>query len=375
MKNSNCYLCILRTIFRSESKLIEEIIRTVLEKLHDLFRSHSSHNDKLVGIESRVEDVMSLLYCEDVNAVGIWGVGGIGKTTIAQATFDRICGRFEAQCFVENVREKSERGIDILHNEILPKLLGTFSFMDDTSIIRRRLSQKEVLVVLDDVSDFGQIKSVVEKGIYCGCGSKLIVTSRDKGLLQRISAKIYEVKQLNDVEALRLFCLHAFKEKVPRREYLGLSKRLIAYAQGLPLALEVLGSSLCYKGKTEWEDELKILKGSCHEKIGNILRKSYDKLYKNDKEVFLDVACFNFVKYEDRFADILGVGSQIGVSNLCDKSLLSIRNKKLHIHDLIEQLAKDIACEEHKLKKRSRLWNPQDIYYLLTKEMVRNFFL
>ncbi|RVW59080.1 TMV resistance protein N [Vitis vinifera] len=60
-------------------------------------------------------------------------------------------------------------------------------------------------------------------------------------------------KKLQDDKAIELFNHHAFINHPPTEDVMELSQRVIAYAQGLPLALEVLGSSLCKKSKDEWE--------------------------------------------------------------------------------------------------------------------------
>ena len=75
-----------------------------------MFQPRDNKN-QLVGVESTVEEIESLLGVEskDVYALGIWGIGGIGKTAIARAIFDKISGDFEGSCFLENVREESQR--------------------------------------------------------------------------------------------------------------------------------------------------------------------------------------------------------------------------------------------------------------------------
>ena len=69
-----------------------------------------------VGINSRVEEIKSLLDIEsnDVRMVGIYGLGGVGKTTIAKAIYNRIFHHFGGRSFLEKVRERSETNEGII---------------------------------------------------------------------------------------------------------------------------------------------------------------------------------------------------------------------------------------------------------------------
>ena len=112
-------------------------------------------------------------------------------------------------------------------------------------------------------------------------------------LLKRIRSMRLQGLQPDD--ALQLFCLRAFKDNGARRtDYKELAKKVVAYAGGVPLALTVLGSLFCNcKSKEEWEDEFDKLKRFPSEDIQEVLRISYDRLGKNEKEIFLDIACFH----------------------------------------------------------------------------------
>lgn len=64
--------------------------------------------DNLVGVESRAQHVIQLLSSQrskDTLIIGIWGIGGIGKTTVAKSVYNKIRRDFEAMCFLPNVRE------------------------------------------------------------------------------------------------------------------------------------------------------------------------------------------------------------------------------------------------------------------------------
>ncbi|GJV46111.1 Toll/interleukin-1 receptor domain-containing protein [Tanacetum coccineum] len=59
-----------------------------------------------------------------VRMIGIWGMGGGGKTTLAKAVFNRICVRFDGKAFVQNVREVSESSLNKLQEQILSSVLS-----------------------------------------------------------------------------------------------------------------------------------------------------------------------------------------------------------------------------------------------------------
>ena len=148
---------------RSESELVKEVVNQILKRLAEV--SLCSNKNQLVGVESRVEEIESLLGAgsKDVYALGIWGTGGIGKTTIARAIFDKISSNFEGSCFLQNVREESQRpgGLGCLQQKLLSKLLQDGNVIPDIALSFRQLSRRKVLIVLDDVTCFRQIKSLI----------------------------------------------------------------------------------------------------------------------------------------------------------------------------------------------------------------------
>ncbi|KAH9725908.1 Disease resistance-like protein DSC1 [Citrus sinensis] len=362
---------------RPESKLVKEVVNHILKRLATVFPC--VNNNQLVGVESRVEEIESLLGVEweDVYTLGIWGIGGIGKTTIAKAIFEKISSDFEGSCFLQNVREESVRpgGLACLQLKLLSKLLQDDNVMPNIALSFRRLSRRKILIVFDDVSCFNQIESLIGSLDWFMPGSRIIITTRDKQVLRNWGVKkIYEMEALEYDHALELFSRHAFKQTHPVVGYEELSSKVMEYAQGVPLALKVLGCFLFGREKEVWKSAINKLKSILHPSIQEILKISYDGLDDKEKNIFLDVACF--FKGEDvysvmKFLDASGFYPEIGISVLVDKSLIVISNNdRITMHDLLQELGRDIVLQESvNPGNRSRFWHHEDIYGVLTYNM------
>ncbi|KAH9782054.1 ADP-ribosyl cyclase/cyclic ADP-ribose hydrolase [Citrus sinensis] len=365
--------------FRLESELIKKAVHHILKRLAEM--SPCNYKNQLVGVESRVKEIESLLGAESkyVYTLGIWGFGGIGKTTIARAIFDKISSNFEGSCFLQNVREESQRpgGLAYLRQELFSKLLKEENVILDIDLNFRRLSSRKVLIVFDDVTCFNQVESLIRSLDWFMPESQIIITTRDKQILRNWGVKkIYEMKALMFNHALELFSRHAFRQNYPDVGYEELSRKVMEYAQGVPLALKVLGCFLFEREKEVWEDAINKLRRILHPSIQEVLKLSYDGLDDKEKNIFLDVACF--LNGEDiysvmKFLDTSGFYPEIGISVLIDKSLIVVSCNKITMHDLLQGLGREIVQQESINRgNRSRLWHHEDIYEVLTHNMVCN---
>ncbi|KAL5843212.1 hypothetical protein ACOSQ4_009170 [Xanthoceras sorbifolium] len=368
------------TANKPESVLIEDIVQSVLKRLNAI---SSVDTSDLVGIDSKIEEIESLLCIgtNDARSVGIWGIGGIGKTTLAEAVFDKISSQFERSWFTYDVRERSEQsgGLNHLQQELRLAILGDGNMNVCTSIvgrtfIRKRYNRKKLLLILDDVSNFRQIEYLIGGSDCLTSQSRIIITSRDKQVLKNCGVnKVYKVRELFHDEALKLFCRYAFKRNHPMMGYVELSNKVAEYAQGVPLALKVLGSHLLDKGKEVWKSAIDKLETFPHIDIHKVMKISYDGLDDDVRKIFLDIACF--LKYYDTglaksILNACGFHSEIGISILINQSLIAINDiNKITIHDLLQAMGREIVRQESidNPGKRSRLWHHEDIYYVLTK--------
>jgi hypothetical protein len=154
-----------------------------------------------------------------------------------------------------------------------------------------------------------------------------------------------------------------------------LTEKFLKYADGLPLALKVLGSLLYGKTKEVWESQLQKLEKLPDQDILKSLKLSYDGLDKEQKDIFLDIACFhigNLERVVEQMLDGCGYSAaRIGMEVLKDRCLIFISEyNEVWMHDLIKQMGQTIVLLEDDPRKRSRLWKTNDIYDVLSKKKV-----
>ena len=312
--------------------------------------------------------------------IGICGMGGLGKTTLARAIYDRFSNYFEGFSFIANVREVSKKGnLILLQRQLLEDILKERKIRSvDHAIdmIKKRLCHKKVLLVLDDVNQLDQLEKLAGEPDWFGLGSWIIITTRDERLLfQHGVRNIYSPNVLNSADALKLFCLRAFKNENLEEGYKQLSQNIVHYAKGLPLALVTLGSFLFGRTMEEWRSALFNFKQNPPGEIFDTLKVSYDGLEETWKEIFLDIACFFRGKTEGRVIELLkyrGFEARIGIKVLMERSLITIENKRLWMHDLLQEMGRQIVLKLHKKpRKCSRLWSFEDLLHVLKKDTVR----
>ncbi|XP_057421464.1 disease resistance protein RPV1-like isoform X2 [Lotus japonicus] len=237
--------------------------------------------------------------------------------------------------------------------------------------IDERVKRAKVLLILDDVKTSSQIQELIGGHGNFGQGSRIIVTSRDLQVLKNVEAdEIYQVNEMSYQDSLRLFTLRAFKPNTPVEGYADLVEEVLKYAKGVPLALQVLGSLLYDKKREVWESLLQKLRKLPNRQIIDVLKLSYDGLDDEEKDIFLDIACFYVGRVEDAvvdFIDACGFSAKVGMDVLKDRCLISIWDYRVVVHDLIQEMGKDIVHQQcaNDPGKRSRLWDYEDIYNVL----------
>ncbi|KAL4562806.1 hypothetical protein LXL04_026837 [Taraxacum kok-saghyz] len=365
--------------FKSGSMDESQLIKNIVNKITKMKRPLTPRvNDKLVGIEARRDALISKLQIESdcVRMIGIWGVGGGGKTTLATSVYSKISWEFDGCCCIENVRdESSKNGLVTLQKQIISGVLKqdevrAGSIEEGKDMIRDMLSGKKVLIVLDDVDQRDQLEALAGSRDWFGKGSRIIITTRDEHLLKVHKVGVYNVTLLHNDEATTLLHKCARLEERLMKDYEQVSQEVVTYASGLPLALTVLGSFLCGRGIKEWKETLAKLKKIPNNDIVGKLRISYDGLEKVEQDLFLDIACFfrGFHKHNAMpVFEACGLYPEIGLEVLREKALITISSYRqfdiFQMHDLVQEMAHHIVRGEHRNdpEKHSRIWKKEDV--------------
>jgi hypothetical protein len=189
--------------------------------------------------------------------------------------------------------------------------------------------------------------------------------------------KKHEVKLMNDNDAKELLCRKAFKSDNSSGDYAKLIPKVLKYAQGLPLAIRVMGCFLYNRNTTQWRAILKGLENNPNSGIMKVLQSSFEGLELREKEIFLHVACFFEGERDDyvrRILDACGLQPEIGISLIAEKSFITIRNQEIHMHKMLQELGKKIVREQHPDEPRlwSRLWLYRDLHDAMITNPVIN---
>lgn len=363
--------------------MVENIVSEISTKLASMLPIDSSDVVGMIPHMERLDSMLNIRSEKEVRMIGIWGMGGIGKTTIAKYLSTQYFEGFSAHCFIEEVWKISRTsGVVGLQEKFISSILPD-EYVRLSTIehgrhhIKSRLGHRRVFVVLDGVDNVDQIRALAKETSMFGLGSRIIITTRDRSLLRTcgvMEGDLYEVNCLESNDSLLMFKRFAFEGGTPPSDlYEQLSVQASQLAHGLPFALEAFG--LCFRGKTtiiEWENELRRLGTTPHQNTMKILKISYNDLAAIYKNVFLHVAClFN----GDSILSVrtLFDNFEFGIQVLSERSLINISSDGyLKMHVLVEQMGRQIVLQESEQRPQKQLilWDPREICKVLRHNSV-----
>ncbi|CAM6036319.1 unnamed protein product [Sphagnum compactum] len=330
-----------------------------------------------VGLEESLKVVIKKLNLtgDSVRIIGVFGMGGIGKTTLVREVYNHFAmeKRFEEQSFLKDVRSITDP-LDLQKQLVYDLLQEDLQSSEKFSYRFDRFMGRKVLIVVDDIDHRSQFDVLIPHIDKLARGSRILVTSRDQNVLTNIMrgdghlTAMHEVELMSPHDSYRLFNWHAFYNEKASDGFQDLARKVADACCRLPLALEVIGAFLFDKKRPEdrdcWHQATETLRAN-----GDILNKlkiSYDGLSSDESRLmFTDIACFLIGKDEQMAMQIFEscisyTGPQVSFHALMDKSLVTLdSDRRIRMHDLLRDMGRNVVTKQSQIEgQRSHLWDP-----------------
>ncbi|KOM56826.1 hypothetical protein LR48_Vigan10g271800 [Vigna angularis] len=393
--------------FKTFNKKIESELKELLEKLEYLakqkgalgLREGTYSGDRTGGkvsqkLPSSSLVVESVIYGRDADKqmicnwltsetdnhnhpsiLSIVGMGGLGKTTLAQHVYNDT--EIEEAKFDIKAWVCVSDHFDILTvtKTVLEAITKSKDDSGDLEMVHGRLKEKvsgkKFLLVLDDVwSERREEWEAVRTPLCHGApGSRILVTTRVEKVASNMRSKVHHLKQLEEDECWKVFEEQALKDddlelNDEKKEF---GRRIVEKCKGLPLALKTIGSLLRTKSSiSDWKSVLESDIWDLPKEVEIIpaLLLSYQNLPSHLKRCFAYCALFpknyefekeklillwmaeGFLHYSSQNNNLEEIGEQY-FDDLLTRSFFLRSNIKMHfsMHDLLNDLAKYVCAD------------------------------
>ncbi|KAK8333948.1 hypothetical protein V6Z11_A10G240300 [Gossypium hirsutum] len=248
---------------------------------------------EVVGAINVREEIYQYLMGDAVGLIGVWGMGGIGKTTIMKDVHNRLLkeSKFRKLICVTVSQDFDIRRLNLSDDEDTIVRAGKLSKM-----LR---GQMRHVLILDDVWRSFSLEDVgiLEPTTYNRC--KLVLTTRSERVVESMGSKKVKVPCFSMEEAMNLFLSKVGQDMLPNPTLESLMKLAVRECDGLSLAVVTLAS--CMRGKSDprmWENAIDELRGyirnihDMEDKVYGCLKFSYDRLQRVDQDCLLYCALY-----------------------------------------------------------------------------------
>ncbi|XP_074285412.1 putative disease resistance protein RGA4 isoform X2 [Silene latifolia] len=333
-------------------------------------------SDVIIGREEDAEKIVGVLLGSHTSSLlSIMGMGGLGKTALAQLVFNdrRITEAFQLKRWT-CIADQDQQQLDLKGH--LAKVVKGFSVTDKMSledihhVVKQELEGQKYLLVLDDVwtenyDQWQKFKGFLNVG---GRGSWIIVTTRSKTTAQMIGTdRVHVLQGLTEPESWHLFERMAFQGEERDEELVKLGKEIVKKCTTVPLAIRVVGSLLRGQSLSKWlsfhDKGLDCLSESNDAMMTRILKLSYDQLNPSLRTCFAYCAIFpkDWEISKEMLIQLWMAQGYINSENLGEEYFLILLQrcffqdiyedefgeiKSFKIHDLLHDIAEKVAGEE-----------------------------
>ncbi|KAF7149189.1 hypothetical protein RHSIM_Rhsim03G0014900 [Rhododendron simsii] len=295
------------------------------------------------------EDIVGALKDPNVKMIGIYGLGGVGKTTLVEKVAKKMLddGTFKQ---VPLVAVSKDLNVKDIQKKLADKLNLELKATADENAIAIQLwnkfknGEKLYLVILDDIWEKVDLKAIGIPMADGTTGCKVVLTSRNKDLL-RITMKAdinFPIAELSEAEAWDLFKKKVGNTIESQPEIDSLARQVCRKCKGLPVAINALGAALEEKPVHVWNNALKKLERYMITNIEGInqtvwasLKLSYDMLGSLDaKSCFL--LCCLFL--EDAEISIDDLTRHCVANSLLSQNPYTLDEARNAVHTVVDAL-------------------------------------
>nr|XP_015886853.2 disease resistance protein At4g27190-like isoform X1 [Ziziphus jujuba var. spinosa]XP_048333949.1 disease resistance protein At4g27190-like isoform X1 [Ziziphus jujuba var. spinosa] len=298
----------------------------------------STTSEAFQSRSSIVDRIIKDLAKPDINIIGVYGLGGVGKTTLVKQVSDLVQQKhFFDEVAMATVSENPDP--KRIQGEIADKL--DLKFQQETTAgralnLKERTRNKKILIILDDIWTKLDLEVV---GLEPIGGCKILATSRTREALSETGTRNeFKLEVLHERESWILFEKKAgdvVKDPTIKNIAVEVAKR----CSGLPVLIISVASSLRSKKKYSWEDALESLKkigrNEMQKKSYSILEWSYNQLRDNEAKSFFLLCAMVAVRNEVSLKDLLIYSFGLGILRNMD-TLEKARNRLYSLVDYLK---------------------------------------